>query len=164
MLHTGMGAMPESPAPGGDMPLPRDGDDARQHTAEGAKDAGYALSDLVASLAAIGRSVQEEFDPERLLDQLSSRLQRRGLGRQSRLRRDHRRWPHTGPLPHAPGDARGLLAPRRPDGPIFVEGPVSTPGPPWRPGPGDPGGAGVVKGPMRALRLPQPRVTRSPEA
>jgi hypothetical protein len=63
------------------MPLPHDGDDARQHTAEGAKDAGSALSDLVASLAAIGRSVQEEFDPERLLDQLSSRLQRRGLGR-----------------------------------------------------------------------------------
>ncbi len=35
------------------------------------------LADLLASLVAIGRSMQEEFEPRRFLDQLSDRLQRR---------------------------------------------------------------------------------------
>jgi two-component system response regulator HydG len=35
------------------------------------------LADLLASLVAIGRSMQEEFDPRRFLDQLSDHLQRR---------------------------------------------------------------------------------------
>lgn len=38
--------------------------------------AGAALADLLASLVAIGRSMQEEFDPQRFLDQLSDQLQR----------------------------------------------------------------------------------------
>jgi len=39
-------------------------------------DAGSLLSDLLASLAAIGRSMQEEFDPQRFLDQFSAQIQR----------------------------------------------------------------------------------------
>jgi GAF domain-containing protein len=39
--------------------------------------ANMLLADLLASLVAIGRSMQEEFDPRRFLDQLSDRLQRR---------------------------------------------------------------------------------------
>jgi transcriptional regulator with GAF, ATPase, and Fis domain len=37
---------------------------------------GAALADLLASLVAIGRSMQEEFDPQRFLDQFSDQLQR----------------------------------------------------------------------------------------
>lgn len=37
---------------------------------------GAALADLLASLVAIGRSMQEEFDPQRFLDQFSEQLQR----------------------------------------------------------------------------------------
>jgi transcriptional regulator with GAF, ATPase, and Fis domain len=37
---------------------------------------GTALADLLASLVAIGRSMQEEFDPQRFLDQFSDQLQR----------------------------------------------------------------------------------------
>lgn len=38
--------------------------------------AGAMLADLLASLAAIGRSMQEEFDPQRFLDQFSAQIQR----------------------------------------------------------------------------------------
>ena len=37
---------------------------------------GSVLPDLLASLAAIGRSMQEEFDPQRFLDQFSAQIQR----------------------------------------------------------------------------------------
>jgi len=37
---------------------------------------GAALADLLASLVAIGRSMEEEFDPQRFLDQFSDQLQR----------------------------------------------------------------------------------------
>jgi transcriptional regulator with GAF, ATPase, and Fis domain len=37
---------------------------------------GAALADLLASLVAIGRSMQEEFDPQRFLDQFSEQLRR----------------------------------------------------------------------------------------
>jgi len=59
-----------------DLPFPHDGEDARRHAAEWAKDAGSVLADLVASLAAIGRSMREEFDPQRFLEQFSARIQR----------------------------------------------------------------------------------------
>ena len=39
-------------------------------------DAGSVLADLLASLAAIGRSMQEEFDPQRFLDEFSDRIGR----------------------------------------------------------------------------------------
>jgi transcriptional regulator with GAF, ATPase, and Fis domain len=58
------------------MPFPHDGGDSDQRTTEGTKDAGSLLPDLLASLAAIGRSMQEEFDPQRFLDQFSAQIQR----------------------------------------------------------------------------------------
>jgi Nif-specific regulatory protein len=39
-------------------------------------DAGSVLADLLASLAAIGRSMQEEFDPQRFLNEFSDRIRR----------------------------------------------------------------------------------------
>ncbi len=49
--------------------------------------AGPMLADLVASLAAIGRSMQEEFDPQRFLGQFSAQIQ--GLIPHDRLVMDH---------------------------------------------------------------------------
>ena len=45
------------------------------HTAAPEHVTGAALADLLASLVAIGRSMQEEFDPQRFLDQFSDQLQ-----------------------------------------------------------------------------------------
>ena len=67
--------MPESPEPVGDALSARDGEDASQHAAEGTKGGGSVLADLLASLAAIGRSMQEEFDPQRFLDEFSAQIQ-----------------------------------------------------------------------------------------
>ncbi|MBI3003080.1 MAG: hypothetical protein HYY54_05600, partial [candidate division NC10 bacterium] len=39
-------------------------------------DAGTALTDLLCSLAAIGRSMQEEFDPKRFLEEFSACVER----------------------------------------------------------------------------------------
>ena len=58
------------------MSLPHDGDETRQPGTEETKDAGSVLPGLLASLAAIGRSMQEEFDPQRFLDEFSAQVQR----------------------------------------------------------------------------------------
>jgi hypothetical protein len=41
-----------------------------------APDAGAVLADLVECLAAIGRSMQDEFDPRRFLEQFSAKVER----------------------------------------------------------------------------------------
>jgi Nif-specific regulatory protein len=56
--------------------MPHDDDDTRQNAPGGAQDAGSVLPDLLASMAAIGRSLQEDFDPQRFLDQFSAQIQR----------------------------------------------------------------------------------------
>ena len=55
-------------APRQDSPTPQ--------TAAPEHETGAALADLLASLVAIGRSMQEEFDPQRFLDEFSDQLQR----------------------------------------------------------------------------------------
>ena len=67
--------MSNSREPTGDTSSPSDDETRQQEVAE-SKDDGPLLPDLVASLAAIGRSIQEEFDPQRFLDQFSTQFQR----------------------------------------------------------------------------------------
>ena len=67
--------MSNSRGPTGDTSSPSDDETRQQEVAE-SKDDGPILPDLVASLAAIGRSIQEEFDPQRFLDQFSTQFQR----------------------------------------------------------------------------------------
>ena len=68
--------MPEGSGPGNTPPLPDESEDTRQHPIGCGPDAGSVLADLLASLAAIGRSMQEEFDPQRFLDEFSDRIRR----------------------------------------------------------------------------------------
>ncbi|MBI3086354.1 MAG: sigma 54-interacting transcriptional regulator [candidate division NC10 bacterium] len=60
-----------------------DSQETREPTIGSADDAGPMLADLLASLAAIGRSMQEEFDPRRFLDEFSHRI--RGMLPHDRL-------------------------------------------------------------------------------
>ena len=68
--------MPEGSGPGNRPPLSDEREDPRRHPIGCGSDAGSVLGDLLASLAAIGRSMQEEFDPQRFLHQFSAQIQR----------------------------------------------------------------------------------------
>lgn len=68
--------MSECPGSANAPPSPPGGEDARPLAAGAVEDAGSVLADLVESLAAIGRSMQEEFDPQRFLGQFSAQIQR----------------------------------------------------------------------------------------
>jgi len=59
----------------GELPLPGVPAVASSRPARG-DETGAVVADLLASLAAIGRSIQEEFDPQRFLGEFSSLLQR----------------------------------------------------------------------------------------
>jgi hypothetical protein len=59
-----------------DSPCLHEAEATRGRAAGRPEGAGSVLPDLVASLAAIGRSMQEEFDPQRFLDEFSAQVQR----------------------------------------------------------------------------------------
>ena len=68
--------MRQEPGAAGSPPVAPEG---AQHPLPGARaaaDAGSVFPDLLCSLAAIGRSMQEEFDPKRFLEQFSARVER----------------------------------------------------------------------------------------
>ena len=67
--------------------MPGDSEDPRRPAVGSADAAGPMLADLLASLVAIGRSIQEEFDPQRFLGQFSAQIQR--LIPHDRLVMDH---------------------------------------------------------------------------
>jgi len=68
--------MSEQPGPVERTSLPRIAEDADRPAAAWGQDTASVLADLVESLAAIGRSMQEEFDPQRFLDEFSGQIRR----------------------------------------------------------------------------------------
>lgn len=70
--------MPQDQSATGSPPLLREGPEecGCPAVAGSVDDAGTALTDLLCSLAAIGRSIQEEFDPKRFLQEFSACVER----------------------------------------------------------------------------------------
>lgn len=68
--------MPEQPGPVERTPLPQPAEDPDRPAAAWGQDTASVLADFLESLAAIGRSMQEEFAPQRFLDDFSARIRR----------------------------------------------------------------------------------------